>query len=225
MPASYIPTKDALLVPWSNNFSALLTAAPTSYGLTAGDASAYAALDLAYDNAYAAAISGSTRGPSSVATKDAAKANLIARARQLATIIQANPAITDAQKTDLGLTVRKTTKTPVPPPSTSPLLTFVAATPGQHTLRMADQLTPALKAKPFGVIQLQLRYWLTTTPPPAPQPGPPSAPTGTVLATKNPFAVNFDSAATGKTVFYIGNWLTRKGEIGPDSNVVQQVVI
>lgn len=225
MAATYIPTKDALLVPWATNFSALITLDPTAYGLSAGDASALAALNTAYDNAYNAAIAGGSRGPASVNAKDAAKANLVARCRQLATIIQANPSITEEQKTALGITVRKTTRSPVPTPTTSPLLTFVAATPGQATLRMADQLTPALKAKPFGAIQLQLSVWITTTPPPTPEPGPASPPTFVLQYTKNPFAVNFEPGQVGKTAIYYGQWITRTGKLGPFSNMLQQVII
>lgn len=225
MAASYIPTTDALLVPWLDNFSALITADPTAYGFTSGDASSLDGLVSTYETAYSAAIAGATRGPTTVAIKDAARANVVGRSRQLAILIQANPSITEAQKTALGVTVRKTTRTPVVAPTTSPLLSFVAATPGQHTLRMADQMTPAARTKPFGVIALQLNVWIYTPITPPPPPGPPSPPSMTLIVTKNPFAVNFDSTQARMVAYYLGYWQTRTGLLGPVSNAITQIII
>ena len=44
----YLPHNDAELLAWSSNFSSLITAAPVTYGLVAGQATAYAALHTAY---------------------------------------------------------------------------------------------------------------------------------------------------------------------------------
>ena len=109
MARSYIPSTDADFQVWLDNFSELITADPTAYGLSSADATALATLTTTYDNALAAAMNGSTRGPSTVNAKDVARTNAQARARQLATIIQANPAVSEEQKSDLGITVRKTT--------------------------------------------------------------------------------------------------------------------
>ena len=156
MGINYIPTRDADFQLWLDNFSALISADPASYGLSSADAGPLAALTATFDAALAAATNGSTRGPSTIAAKDTARANAESRARQLATLIQANPSVTDEQKTDLQITVRKTNKTPIPAPSTSPLLSFIAATPLQHTLRYADQDTPDSRARPFGAAALIL---------------------------------------------------------------------
>lgn len=219
MPVTYIPSTDGDFSTWSNNFSALITAAPTSYGLTASDGSALAALVTTWNAAYAAALSGATRGPFSVNVKDTARANLTARARQLQAIIQANPGVTDSQKTALGLTVRKTLPTPIPAPTTSPLLQFIAATPLQHTLRFSDQATPALRAKPFGVLSLQLYVSVPGGLPPT-GPGPNS-----LVYTKNPIAVNFADANVGQVATYAAAWITRTGLLGPISTQIQAVVV
>ena len=57
-----------------------------------------AALTTAYSDALMAAQSGDTRGPSTVAAKDTARANAEAYARELATIVQANKSVTNEQK-------------------------------------------------------------------------------------------------------------------------------
>jgi hypothetical protein len=220
MGISYIPTQDSLLVPWTQNFSALITASPTSYGLTAGDASAYATLSANYVTAYNAAIAGGTRGPMAVSTKNGAKAALISQARQLATIIQATPAVTDDQKVSLGLTVRKTNRTPVPAPTESPLLSFIGATPLQHTMRYAGQSTPSSRALPFGSLVCNVSVWVSATPPTSGTP-----PTMIVGATKNPFAVNFTTDQVGKTAYYSAVFTTRTQLDGPVSNSINALIV
>lgn len=220
MGPNYIPTRDADFMVWLDNFSTLLTAAPLTYGLTAADASALAALTATFDTALAAATNGSTRGPSTIAAKDAARAGAEARARQLATLIQANPVITEAQKTDLGLTVRKTNKTPVPPPTTSPLLVFTAATPLQHTLRYSDQLTPDSRARPFGASALLLSVWIRPSGTPA------SGPPDQVLTiTRNPVGVTFTGPDVTKMATYLARWVTLTGKEGPVSTPVAAAIV
>lgn len=220
MAVNYIPNRDGDFNTWLNNFSDLISAAPTSYGLTAGDAAALAAMVGTWNAAYAAALAGPTRGPASVNAKDVARANVQQRARQLAIIIQSNPAVTDSQKTDLQITLRKTNLTPIPAPSTSPLLTFIAATPLQHTLRFADQLTPDSKAKPFGVTALQMSVWISAN---GVEPvGPPAQ---LLQLSRNPVAIDFNDGDQGKMATYTARWITAKGLLGPISTVLQSVII
>lgn len=219
MAVNYIPPRDGDFNTWLLNFSTLISATPTAYGLTVPDATNLANVTALWSTAYGAATGGSTRGPMTVNQKDVARVNATSVARTLATIIQANPGISDAQKTALGLTVRKTAPTPIPAPTTSPLLSFVAATPLQHTLRFADQATPAARAKPFGVVALQL-YVLVPGGTPPTTPGP-----SNFVFTKNPIAVNFDSADVGKLATYSASWITRTGLVGPTSTTLQATVV
>jgi hypothetical protein len=213
MAASYIPPQEAAFVTWLLNFTSLIVGAPTTYGLTTADATALQTMTTTYNTAYNAAKAGGTRGPATIATKDAARANVTTYARQLATLIQANPAITSDQLTALGLTVRKTNKTPIPAPTSSPILTFIAATPLQQTIRFADQNTPAARTKPFGAIALQLVVTVT------------GGSTQQLQLTKNPVAINFGSGDAGKLATYTGKWQTRSGLLGPSSNTLSATVI
>jgi len=213
MATSYIPAKEASFATWLTNFNALILASPTTYGLSTADAAALDSMTTTYLAAYNLAKAGGTRGPANIAAKDSARANVTTRARQLATLIQANPAITDDQKTTLGITVRKTNKTPVPAPTSSPILTFIAATPLQHTIRFADQNTPASRSKPFGALSLQLTAAVA------------AGSTQQLLLTKNPVAVNFQASDAGKLCTYSAKWATRTGLLGPISNILTQGVI
>lgn len=217
---NYIPARDGDFATWVDNFSAYITPNFAALGVSSGDAATLATMTSTFDDAYSAAIAGSTRGPMTVSSKDTARANVQNFARQLAININNNPSITNDQKTALGITVRKTTKTPVPTPTTSPILTFIAATPLQHTLRYADQLTPASRALPFGAICCEINVFVSLTPP-----TPDSLATFVLSMTKNPVPIDFTNGMQGKTAYYIAYWRTRTGLYGPVSAQLSAVVI
>ena len=85
-----IPTKEADLYNWADNFSTLLTANPTTYGLVAGDATAVAAVVTPFKTAFDAASDPGTRTQALVGTKDAAKDAMLAVIRPYYRMIQAN---------------------------------------------------------------------------------------------------------------------------------------
>lgn len=118
---SFLPYTDDGLLAWSLNFSTRITATPTAFGLTAALATSYATLH----SAYAAALADcdpNTRSKALVSTKNQARANLKANARLLAKLVDGTASVTDAQKLELGLNVRKQ-PTPIPAPTQVPVLT------------------------------------------------------------------------------------------------------
>lgn len=113
-----VPTKDSDLVSFSTNFSTRITATPTVFGLTAGDATAYAALHTAFLAAYNAvttARDAGDRSKSLATAKDVAKDNLLVLARDLYGTVQADSTVSNANKNLLGVTVRSG-PTPQPAP-------------------------------------------------------------------------------------------------------------
>src|SRR4051812_34286236 len=99
----YLPAKDADLLAWAQNASTLITAAPTSYGLTVGIASTFSGVVTGFDGALSVALAPSTRTRGSIATKNEKKKLLKANARAWAKIVQATSTVTPQQKLDLGL--------------------------------------------------------------------------------------------------------------------------
>ena len=118
----YIPNRDADLVAWGLNYTDRITATPMAYGLQAADA---LILQTNYDEfvtAYNLAVNPPTRTIVTVAAKDEERAGFVSLARAYANIIQANEGVTPEQIAELGLTVRDTTPTPIPTPTTQPVL-------------------------------------------------------------------------------------------------------
>lgn len=216
----YIPPKDADFASWMENFSDLITANPSLYGLVAADAVTIAGVNATYQSAYTTAVNPATRTGPSVAAKDAAKAAALNVARPYSIQIRNNAGVTNQDKLDLGLTVPDLTPTPIPAPSTSPLLDIVAATPLQHTLRYADQNTPDSRAKPFGATALLLYRSIGV----AAAVDPDQADFVGVF-TKVPVASNFASGDVGKIATYFGRWATRTGLVGPWSNPVSMGIV
>lgn len=219
MNGDFIPGTFQDLLAWSLNFSTLITAAPTDYGLVSGDATAYAALHSTYAAAQAAATDPSTRTASTVADRVTARTALVAGARMYARQVQAFPAITPMLLSDLGLTVRDSDNTAVPAPSSNPVVTVDTIQPGQHILRLVDSDTPDSKAKPPGCGGAEVFVYRGTV-----------APTGfsdyayAGLASRFLFTVTHSGGDAGKQAYYLARWVTKTGLTGPNSTATHAVI-
>ena len=149
MPSTtFLPRTDAALLAWSLHFRDLIVAQPTDYGLTAPLATAYGALhDL-----YAAALAECDppiRTKTAVVAKNQARLNLKNNARLLANLVNGTGSVSDAQKTELGLTVRDE-PTPIPPPSTAPVLEIVSLSAWTVKIRLRDAASGSNRGRPPG---------------------------------------------------------------------------
>lgn len=217
--ASYIPTRNADLLAWLANFSTLITATPLAYGLQTSDATTIAAENSAYSTAYTLATDPSTRTRATVAGFSAAKAHALSIVRPYAQQIANNLGVTNEQKASLGLTVRDTSRTPVPPPTTQPVLSIAFAQHLQMTLRFADVTTPTSRAKPAGVTTMVLAKYVGV----AVATDPESANLDS-LVTVQPVNVAFDSGDQGKICTFFARWANRKGQLGPWSAGVHMTI-
>lgn len=215
----YLPASDAAYAAWLNNFSSLISSDPPRYGLTSAIAVSVAAQESLFAQALQVATDPSTRTKPAVAAKDAARASSSAVARQAAQIVQATPGVTPDDIASLGLTVRSSSRPPVPPPSTLPLVTITSTAGQRVVMSLADSPTPTRKARPRGSIGAFLFWKVGTT-----------APTGLNdckfggLAVKFPAQIQLDSSTAGQTVWILARWANRRGETGPVSAVVSAIV-
>lgn len=225
MSTPYIPARDSLFSEWVSNFSTLISATPSAFGLVAGDAAQIAAVNSGWQAAYTAAINPSTRTPATVAAKDAARAAAEMVVRPYAILIRNNSGISNLLKISVGVTVVDLTPTAFPPPVTNPALILVAATPGQHQLAYRDSLDPLLKRKPVGVVGLEVFRALGTV-----AATDPAQTVYIATVTKTPFVLPTPPADAGKIASYYGRWTTRSGpggivQVGPWSTRLQTVAI
>lgn len=220
----YIPASDGAFASWLLNFATLIAASPTTYGLIAGDATAISAQNTAFQAAYLAATNPATRTAPTVAAKDAARLSAENVVRPYAVRISLNAAVTDLNKTAVGVTVRSVVPTPVPAPTVAPEISLVSAITGQMTL---GYKTPgaAGKYKPPGVVGVEVFRAVGTV-----AAVDPAQASYSGVVTKSPFRQTFDAGDRGKIATIFCRYVTRSGpggaaQAGPWSDPLPLVVM
>lgn len=212
---------------WGQTFVAGIEASPGTYLVDDPTVTQLRSLIDAYQAAYdeagvlqRVAIAPETYTKGRRASMYTTRANFLGLASQIAVQIQVNAAISDQDKIAIGVQPRNFLRTPIPPPSTAPLIDIVAMTSGLHQLEYADTTTPSSRAKPFGVAGLQL-FVAITEPEVEPVFG---EALFYGLFTKSPMQVAFDPTDATKKATYWARWMNRKGEEGPLSGAVSGII-
>jgi hypothetical protein len=159
----FIPPREPELNEFAINFNTKIAASPTTYGLTAAQATAFTVLFNAWTSAYTTAITPATRTHPAIVAKNQAKVNMVdgvGGIRQLARIVQAAPGVTAQQKADLGLPVRDSEPTPVPPPQFAPSLTILSTMQRIVKIRLRDVDNPDRRGMPDGVDGAAVLYFV-----------------------------------------------------------------
>lgn len=220
--AGYFPTRDVDLVPWAQNFSTLITANPSLYGLVSGDATTIDGVVDAFVAAYATATNPGTRTPASIAAKDSAKGAMTPILRLYAQQIKNNAGVSNENKVALGIHINDTGPTPIPAPSTAPAIGLVSQFHLTMKLDIRDITTPTSRSKPPGTVGVLLYRSITALT--APAPTDPLAATFDGLFTRNLADQSFPADDVGKRCTYWGRWTNAKGEEGPWSLPFSQIV-
>ena len=104
----YLAKSYAQLRDGSQTFSDLINAAAASFGLTTLQAVSYKTVNDDYTAKFLVALAPQTRTKGTLLDRNDAKVLLVAKASELAKIIDATPTVTDGQRANLGLSVRAT---------------------------------------------------------------------------------------------------------------------
>jgi hypothetical protein len=164
MAKPYLPSRESELVVWMQNFAGQVTEDPARYGLTEAQGTQLGTLNTNFQQNYDLANHPQTRSPTNIEAKNVAKRELIAYTRQLVEVIQGQPSTTDTQRRTLGITVRDSDPTPVPPPEVAPRLDVVSVSGWLVSLRLHDGESTR-RAKPAGVKGATLFSYVGETPP------------------------------------------------------------
>lgn len=206
--AFLLPNSDPALLAWSLNFSTKISATPTAFGLTAAQATAYAALHAAYATTLAA-CDPAVRSKQSVVAKDAARDTLKTSAKQLCYLVLGTPTVTDAQKVSLGINVRAKPQ-PIPAPTATPLIEFVSVVGNTVRVKLKDN-EASKRGKPAGCAGASI--FSATGPVP---PTDPSAFRFEGNTSKSVIDVVFPlTLAPGTRVWITAFWFNGKMESGP----------
>ena len=219
MPNSYLPQREAELLSWSATFAAYISANEVQVGLTIEQATDYATAQDAFAVAYALVQDRVTRSPANIEDKNIKKRALIDLTRELVNIIQAYPGTTDTMRSAMGITVRDTDPTPVPVPTTSPVIDFTSVKDFTIQLRLHNG-DSTKRAKPEGVIGATLFSFVGDAPP-----------TdlsawkfeGNVSQTITSVTVP-NTTASGSKVWLTAFWFNRKSESGPATTPTATII-
>lgn len=214
--ARLFPSTDAGLLAWSLNFSTKISATPLVYGLSAALATGYATLHTAFATNLAA-CDPNERSKSLVAAKNDARTNLKTQARLLAKLVEGTATVTDAQKIELGLNVRKQ-PSPIPVPDAPPMVEVTDRIGTTVYIRLHDG--SGRRAKPTGVAGARVYTYIGAAPP------------ATVSewfeegqTTRGDVELDFDpETPAGTKVWITAAWYNPRGQLGPGCTPISTVI-
>lgn len=225
----YIPRKDSDFSTWASHYYDAVNTWWTAHSLDKNELDALKnALDK-WGARYANHVAAQAAAQGASQAKDDARAELERQIRPVANFVQTYSKTTDADRAEIGITVRDTSRTPSPTPTTRPLVTV---NPGQrltHTLRLVDSgehtgapTGRARGGKPEGAIGAEV--WVKLIDAGQPTPTDPSALSFLALTTRPTLRTTFRTADGGKTAVYMLRWVNTRGEKGPWSEVTTATV-
>ena len=209
MSKSYFPSRQAELIPWGANLSGKISATPTAFGTTSTAATALASANTAMASAYATAVNPATRTRMTIEQKNAAIKAFMAEARVVVKQVQGFPALSDAQRIDLGITVHAPVA-PINPPTESPVVEIVAAL-GRTIKVKLHAIGSDRRSKPAGASGAAVFSFVGSAPP-----ADINAWVFQGSTTRTVFNIVFPpTVAAGSQVFLTAFWFNPRSQSGP----------
>lgn len=216
---SYLPSTQLGLDSWAANFASYISTNFAAVGLLTGQQAAYLLVQEAFSDALSVSNTPSSRTPVTVqATKDA-EILLRSETQALVEQVQAFPGTTNEARESMAITVRLTTRTPVPVPTAVPVLAVHVLNPLETTLRIRT-LGSDSNRFPANVVGCNIYCKKGTT-----------APTSISecvfvgRATKRFFTQFFEIADAGENCFYLAQYVTRTDLVGPSSALLSTTIV
>lgn len=210
---NYLPTREAELLVWAQNFKDKLVGSPAAYGLTEAQVEPVNDAFGEFQTALAMTQNPATRTKPNIATKNNFKKAMLESIRLTVGTIQNWPNMTDAKRDDLRIPVRDRQPTPVPVPEDMPTLRIAKVSGRLLDLDVLDGENQ--KRKPVGARSA----WLWTFVATADQPNPPAELTawqfrgGTTRS--NPQVLFEESVEPGAKVWVTAQWVNPRDMPGP----------
>jgi hypothetical protein len=217
MGKNWLPQAEADLASFCSNVATRITSTPSAYNVVAGDATALSALVADFVTKRTAANEPTTRTPVVIASKDVAKAALIAEMRLLYKKFNAGNLAADKRQ-ELGLPIIDKEPTVIPAPASKPVCQVIVSDSISHTIRVKDENTLESKRKPEGVEGYELFYSVQPvgTPPPADLREWASAGIGK----KSDFTLAYRPEDAGKVAHVRAIWFNPRGQRGAAGDVI-----
>lgn len=213
MPKSYFPTKQAEAVSWALQFSNQVVANAAAFNVPTAVATQLNTLNANLQEAWVAFSNPANRTRGIIEAKTAALRDFKSFVKNVVNTIQAAPGVTDQQRIDLGITVRKTQPSKDSAPTEQPIVTVKKTLGRTVTVGLSRaEGKRGRPAKTLGANVFVLR---------GASPNDPTAKWEFAANTgKNTIEIPFGPSATADTVWFQACWYNGAKEPGPLSNAV-----
>lgn len=219
---NYIPRPDGDFDAWASHFYLAVKDWWTAQGLDPTDLKPLQTALAEWQKDYPAHVTAQQKAEGARQAKDEARAALEKEIRPVTNFVQGYTKTTDADRATIGITVRDTSKTPTPRPTSAPVVQVESGQRLTHRLRFTDAAAPTRRGKPPGTIGAEVWLALTPTGEPAPPPG--DSYRFLSVSSRGNLQTDFPSAEAGKTAYYALRWVSTRGEKGPWSEVCAATV-
>lgn len=218
----YIPRPDGDFSAWANHYYDAVEKWYSVQGFDPNELKALKEALSAWNAAFPSHVAAQQRAEGARQAKDAARAALEKEVRPVTNFVQGYPKTTNADRAEMGITVRDTSPSPAPAPTSRPLALVESPARLTHQLRLVDESTPTRRARPSGVLGAEV--WVKLVDADQPAPTDPAALTFLTMTTKPSFRAEFKAGEGGKTAVYMARWVNTRGEKGPWSEVTTATV-
>ncbi|HEX8138350.1 MAG TPA: hypothetical protein VF544_12230 [Pyrinomonadaceae bacterium] len=215
----YIPGSDSDFNTWQSNFMTYVGANLAALGLTAADLAPLTSGQSEWATSYAAHVAAQTAAEGAQQTKKQTRDLFETTLRSLVRRIQGQPTLTDAQRAEMGISLRETPRTETGVPTTRPIATVDTSQRLRHTINFTDETTPNSRAKPGGVMGCEI--WVKVG---DPAPTDPDQLQFLGTDTRTPYIATYGGEEAGKVAHYMLRWVNTKGEQGPWSQTVSATI-
>lgn len=221
----YIPRSDADFDGWQNNFILVLVANATLWAILAAEVTAI----KAFQTTWIAALAAGNKGLKSVRTSQQTSAKNVARKSYEKALrmfvkrwIIANPAVTEAQRIALRVTVSDSTRTKAKTSIYAPNVEILASkgyTLVFYFLQEPDATGAKKRSIPVGMHGVKIYYMLGENPPKSLEECNKS-----ITITRAQHRLAFDPFDAGKKVFGFACWVNNREEEGAKSSMFAAIV-
>ena len=213
MSTSYIPSPDGKFSNWAIAFKDTVKKSPETYGVSTEQLAELEAEIAEFEAEYHDSIQQKDAAKAATASKDQARKKAESTLRSIGQQIQANPAVSDAEKLDAGLPVHKTSRKKSPAPTSVPAAEVEITAPLKQTVHFYDSENSRRKTKPDGVKFCEVVVFVGVDAPSSIDQFRNVGITG-----KSSLDVSFHEFEVGKTAYYRFRWTNPRGLPGPWSS-------
>ena len=211
--SDFLPRREAELLNWIGNFDRKISLSAESFGLSPEQAAEHHVLYAAYASLFQSANDPSKRTPSIITAKDTARESLKEMTRQLATIVRAQPQVSDEQRVELGLRPRKLGRTPIGRPDSAPGVSVLNVQGSRVRIRLYNPQSPTRIGKARGISGAMVFVHAGDTPPADPKQW-----RRHLSVSRTRLEINLGSSAQpGQKVWIAAQWRNPREMTGPMS--------